>query len=547
MRADPLERWITMSDAQDMVLANLGRGEILDGVANKAGKTTLAVVFVALARGRRTLGGFDLPSIPQPSSWVVASLDFKQQLLSVQPKYLEALGDWPHKPRYNGDHLESLRIKYEGCASDDPKDWSLITFISAKNTQSGTGFRGNGYHCDEPMPMWLLRELRKMGESGSILVGLITATLIKRSQWQPLRPDYPPEFEGQWHKGFLRIRGPAFNPLDLDDTTVGNRALTRADKQALMDLYANDPDKDARILGLEIDSENSNPLRMVLDEIRRQFDEARDGDIVEWKVTREVPTPVGKQLLTEIVEVEEWEEVDSSCVYRVIVDTSMGIDDGAHDPGMAQVVNMTHRTQVARYQGFIGEYGMGVLAGSLSKKWNNGRVDVATTGGYGEACLSGLRAAGCTSLVSRQIKSKDGKIDRTDIGFKENADTRKEFVGALIEVFKAARAGHPFLTIRSRADLAELLDLSFDDKDRTVRVPGVHHGEVLTTMGRFATLCSPEKKLRPIPPASQKRPLGPIDMLRKQSHLPVSRRRDPSVVAQGSKYQLPRSRVRWGR
>jgi hypothetical protein len=208
---------------------------------------------------------------------------------------------------------------------------------------------------------------------------------------------------------------------------------------------------------------------------------------------------------------------------------------------------MTRRTQAARYQGFLGEVGLGVLGGSLSKKFCDARVDPATTGGYGEGVLSGLRMVGCTSVVSRQIKSRDGRLERTDIGFKESESTRKEFVGALIEVFKAARSGHPFLTIRSRADLAELLDLSFDDKDRTVRVPGVHHGEVLTTIGRFASLCSPEKKLRAVPPAQQKRPLGPIDMLRKAQHLPVTRRREQPTVAAGTRYQLPRPRGRWGR
>ena len=560
--ADPLARWKPMSAEQDRVCRELGRGEILFGSGNEAGKTTLGKVFVALAQGRKEIQGADLrvdgrwvpgppillPSVPQPSQWVVASLDFKQQILSVQPKYLSAIGTWPHKARWNGDTLESLRIKPIGFTSPDPRDWSLITFISAKNLQSGVGFRGHGYHCDEPPPMWLLAELRKMAESGTICIGVITATMLKRSQWQPLRPDYPIEQEGRWHGRFLRVRAPAFNPDDLDDDTVGNRSLTREDKERLLAMYANAPEGErlARILGLEIDAENSNPLRDVLDEITKQHGEARDGEIIEWKVSREVPTPQGKQMVTELVETECWADVEPGHVYRVVVDTSLGISDGAHDPGMAQVVDMTIGAQVERYEGFLGEYGLGVLSGALSRKWNHGSVDVATTAGYGENCLSGLRAVGCRSIVSRQIKAKDGKIDRTDIGFKENTDTRKQFVGALIEAFKAARMGHPWLTVRSRADLAQMMDLSWDDKDRTVRIPGVHHGESVVTLGRVASLLTPEKYRQSIPAAAQRMPEGPIDLARKNMGLPPLPRPAPSPRRSGTATRpLPRARVRW--
>ena len=546
MSADPLEYWTPASEIQARVVAEAGRGEILAGGGNKSGKTNLADLFVALAEGKEMLGGIPLPAVPQPSSWVVCSLDFTQQLLSVQPKYLKALGRWPHKARFEGDILRGLRVKYIGCKSDDPRDWSLITFVSAKNLQAGVGFRGNGYHCDEPPPMWLLSELRKMADAGSIVIGVVSCTFLKRSQWQPMRADYgdPRLTEGKWNGRFLRLRMPAYNPNDLDDVTMGNRFLTRADKEDLQAKYANMPDAErlARILGLEMDTSGANPLRAALDELQRLHAKARNGEETPWAVEREVPTRHGKELVTETVMVESWEDDPRSAHrYRIWIDTSLGIADGMHDPGMIQVCDVTDGVQVARYEGFLGEYGLGILGGGLSKKWNDAEVYVGTTGGYGDSCLSGLRMAGCRSIYTRTIVGKDGIIDRHDIGFKETEGTRTDGFGALLEAFKASAAGSPWLTIRSPEDLAQLIDLQVDDKNRIIRVPGVHHGEAAVLLGRFAVACSPEKRRQRIPESAQRQSPSPLDILKKQAgqHVPVRR-------GYGERL-MPRQRLRYRR
>lgn len=549
MSADPLEYWTPASDIQARVVREVGNGEILAGGGNKSGKTNLlADLFVALAQGREHLGGIPLPSVPQPSNWVSCSLDFTQQILSVQPKYLRAVGDWPHKARFEGDTLRGLRIKYIGCKSDDPRDWSLITFVSAKNLQSGVGFRGNGYGCDEPPPLWLLAELRKMGDAGSIVIGVIGCTFLKRSQWQPIRADYgdPRVTEGKWNGRFLRLRMPAFNPNDLDDVTMGNRFLTRADKEDLLAKYANMPEAErmARILGLEMDTSGANPLRRVLDEIQRLFEKARNGEETPWDVEREVPTSHGKELVTETVLVESWEDAPRpEHRYRIWIDTSMGIDDGIHDPGMIQVCDVTDGVQVARYEGFLGEYGLGILGGGLSKKWNDAEVYVGTSGGYGDACLSGLRLAGCRSIYTRPIIGKDGIVDRTDIGYKETGSTRTEGFGALLEAFKASQAGSPWLTIRSPEDLAQLIDLQVDvdHNNQIIRVPGVHHGEAAVLLGRFAVACSPEKRRQHIPEGAQRQSLSPLDVLKKQAGQPVPIRR-----GHGARL-MPRQRLKYRR
>jgi hypothetical protein len=204
------------------------------------------------------------------------------------------------------------------------------------------------------------------------------------------------------------------------------------------------------------------------------------------------------------------------------------------------VYDMTRAVQVVSYIGFIGEFGSGVLGGGLSKRWNNAAVEVFTTGGYGENCLSGLRAVGCRNVAHREIRDRDGKVERTDLGLKETEATRMEHAGALIEAFAAARAGHPYLTIRSRRDLAQLLDIQLDDQNRVVRVPGIHHGEALVVCGRFARLCSPEKHRVSIHPASQKFPESPVDVFRREAGLPPR----PRTGWQRREVLRPRQRAR---
>ena len=515
-RIDPLARFKCTSPVQRSFLSELGRGEIYLHSGNKFGKTVIgAVAGVSMARGLRTLDGIDLPALPVPNVGLVLSKDYKQQRLSVQGAYLEALGSWPHKAEWNGETLVSLRVKPDAVSSDDPRDWSLIMFQSQENRRSGVGARCHWCHADEPPREDVWREVRKAGKAGALFVNYITATPLKRADWYWLREDYPdPRLnEGKWVGRFLRLRGESF----------ANEALTERDKAELAAMYASDPQREARLLGLEIDTSGSSPFREVMDELERWFAAATDGEMVEWKVSREVPTESGKQLVTELVEVEFWaDEPDPRCTYRIIVDPSLGIADGEHDPACVSLFDMTRGVQVARYSGFLGEYGAGVLAGGLSAHWNNALVDVATTGGYGSACLSGLRAAGCRNVATRQVKDHKGVILRTDIGFTEGADTRASHAAALIEALKASKAGAGYLTVRSRADLSELMDLTFDKKGRIVTQPGLHD-EAFTVLGRWATLLTPDMRRQSIPAPRQRIPESIVDVLRRESHLPPRR------------------------
>lgn len=542
-KADPQALFQCTSAEQRRFIAELRYGEIYLHSGNKFGKTVIgARVGVALARGSRSLDGIELPALPSPNVGIVLSLDFKQQRLSVQPAYLAAVGDWPHKPEWNGQTLVSLRIKPEGCRSDNPKDWSLILFYSQENRRSGIGARGHWVHADEPPREEIWREVRKMGETNSVFVSFITATPLKRAQWYWLREDYPLEYEGRWCNGFLRLRAPAFNPDDPDDMSVGNAALTPADRRLLLQRYASDNDRVARITGLEMDTSGASPWKVNFEELRRWLAACTEPEeTLDWRVSREVLTPQGKQVVTEVVEVEVWENYEPACVYRIFADTSKGIDDDEHDPGMAQVVNMTRGTQAARYRGFLGEYGLGVLAAGMSREWGGARCDPAVTGGYGEAFLTGYRAAGGTNLVSYTTYDAQGKA-RHHVGFTENAETNHLHAAAIREALVASEQGHPWFTIRCKEDVLELMDLVIDRKGRVDHEDGKHN-ESFTTLGRAASVLMPTGKGQRVPkPARSTRVAeSPLVQLKRDLGLPVRRVNPRHVMRNGLK---PRSAPR---
>lgn len=187
----------------------------------------------------------------------------------------------------------------------------------------------------------------------------------------------------------------------------------------------------------------------------------------------------GKVLIEETVEVEFWEDFDPLCVYRVIADCSLGIDDGEHDPGAATVWNMTRRTQAARYNGYLGEYGLAVLAAGLSRKYGDALVDPDVTGGYGSAFLSGMRAAGCSRVVTNRSEIPHSGLKPSDLGFTIGRETRREFCAAINEALLWSEKGMPWLTVRSREDCAELMDLVLKDE------------KPVTAAGRLTRPCPP--------------------------------------------------------
>lgn len=481
--ADPLAHFRHTSEVQRTFTRNLGRAEIYLHAANKFGKSTIGVATdLAICRDLPELDGIPLPRVPMPARWGLFVPDYKAHRSSTQP-ILEALvGNWPHTFERVGQTLVGVRLKPRAWRSDNPETWSLLTVYSCENPNAGVGARLHGAGFDEPPPMPILREVRKAGEAGTIFPLSIRGTPLKRSQWWPLREDYPVEHEGAVHDGFLRLRGSVYD----------NEALTPRDIRELERKYRNDPLKLARLYGQEVNTEGSSPFRMNYAELERWFAGAVAGEMREWQVTREVASPEGMKLVRESVEVEVHADYVPGHVYRVIADPSYGIDDGEHDPGAALVVDMTAREDVCAYRGYIGEYGLGVLCAGLARQYGEALVDGDTSGGYGSAFLGGLRAAGYSRVVTHQPQGSDRAMDRRDMGFTINAATRAEFAAALNEALFASAQGTPWLRLRTRWVLADLVDLVLKN-DKPVTGAGMHD-EGFICAGRAASLLLPDRR-----------------------------------------------------
>lgn len=515
LASDPLATFRCTSEVQREYLRNLGRAEIYLHSGNKFGKSTIGVAAsIAMCQGRDELDGIRLPRLPMPARWGLFVTSYPLHRSSTQPIIQSLIGDWPHRFERHGQTITGVLIKPRDWHSDDPHTWSVLSVYSCENANAGTGARLYGAQFDEPPPMNILREVRKAGEVATVFPLSITATPTKRSQWQPLREDYPdPEVnEGRIVNGFLRLRGESFD----------NEALTERDKAELLNKYRNDPIREARLHGTEINDEGSSPFKRHYAELLRWLAEAGPGDMREWRVSREVVTAEGKRLVNELVDVEVHEDRQEGHVYRVIADPSLGIDDGEHDPGGLVVWDMTARCDVAAYRGYIGEYGLGVLAAGLSKQYGDAMVDGDTTGGYGSAFISGLRAAGCTRIVNTS-SGKDG-LERTHLGFTINAATRAEFSAAINEALLASKEGAPYMRVRTRWVLADLVDLALKD-GKPVTGSGLHD-EGFICAGRFATLVTPDRRVV-VPVARRERAPTPREAgmaaMRKEMGLPVRR------------------------
>ena len=450
---------------------------------NLGTKTETCAAFVlACLQKRKTLDGIPIPQWYGKVEAAQFVLDYKQQLLSVQPAYERLLGNWPHRARRIGEVIVSLRIMPVGGDPDDDRNWSVLHFISQENRNSGVGFRVDLAAFDEPPRMHVLRELRKAGHSGRRSIRVIGFTPTIRSQWADIREDFG-DLGIVWRRRIRRIdRDRAEVRWSLDDVAVW--ILSDERKAALRRAYELDPLKDAREHGDYTNAEGACPFHVLT--LQDMLAKCVEPEIFEWNVRREADDADGRTFSVATVPVQVWwggprADATSSFSHRyyVPVDPSSGINDWKHDPGGILVTQQVTGRLEARFNGYLGSYGLGVLGAGLGRQYNTAPVDPENNAGWIEGVLRGLRDSHYPNIArERRLTTQDGEFQQR-WGFSTTFETRSAMVAAIQAWISAWAAGKPYAPCPSADVIQCLLDCILDERGKPVAAPGFHDEDMI--------------------------------------------------------------------
>jgi hypothetical protein len=468
---DPLSYWHHSSAETRRCSELAGQGyEVALRKPNVSGGTEWGAAYVlSCIQGRQLLDGVPIPRLDtRRPDGVVCSLDYKQQVLSVQSAYTRLLGDWPHKvTERSGEIIRTMRVMQVG-GGDDARGWPALHFLSQENPRAGVGVRGDVFHFDEPPKESVLREMRKAPHPGRNSVFIITYTPLVRSQWEAIERDY---------QGCMDVPYKGRVMVWLNDLRKCSH-LSPADIQRLEDAYRGDPLAHARLTGEPIDVSGQSPwgaLYSVLDEMAAEWGE--EPRLVPWQITRETDGEQGRAKAVEQVTLEVWRQHEGKRAY-VDIDPSLGIDAPNYDPGGLHLSGWDSGDLWLRYNGYVGAYGLGSLAAGIGRQYGMALADPETTGGYGGPCLTALGDAGYGNVAKQQRETRPGTWE-TQLGFQTTTETRPAMIEAIREWMKAYRAGHKYARCPSRAVLQSLKDLILDNKGKPVAAPGLHDEDVI--------------------------------------------------------------------
>lgn len=442
--------------------------------SNKGTKTeTQAAWMLACLQKRPELDGVPVPQWRGPVEGAQFVLDFKAQLLSVQPAYLRLLGRWPYHARYSGEVLTSLRVKPIG-ASDNEAEWSVVHFLSQENRRSGVGVRADVAAFDEPPVIEILREMRKAAHAGRPSIRLIAETPTIRRQWAPLLEDY-----GDTPRRSIRRvdRERAECRWSLDD--VSDWVLSPAEKAKLRRIYAKDPLREAREHGDYISTEGACPFN--LDTLLAILGDCREPEIETIRAVREGMN--GEPTTLERVPLQVWEKPQQGQRYYISIDPSSGIDDGRHNPACLHVVKLGPCDLVARWNGYLAPFTLGALAAAVGRQYANALVDVEMKDHWGVNVIRGLAHSKYPNVGHEMRELRPGEFAK-EAGFDMNEETRTVIIGCIQDWVEARSAGIRYAECPSRQVIESIMDTELDDRGKIVAGQGVAHGEDVVCWGR---------------------------------------------------------------
>lgn len=501
--ADPLAYWHHSSpQTRTATEWAIRETEVYLRKPNKCGGTEWgAALILALLQGRETLDGIALPRLDSkvPTA-IVASLDYKQQVLSVQAAYERLIGQWPHHdvPLSRGV-LSAIHVRPLRASTDDWHGWPAIHFVSQENPRAGVGYRGDLFHFDEPAKPAILRELRKAAHPGRRWARIHTVTPLLRSQWWPLQQDFA-GCTGTPYRGRVEVHLDDVRwCLSSPDNPRGH--LNEKAIQDLLDAYRGDPLAVARLTAAYQDTSGLSPWARLSDVLDAMLAECREPERMEWQITREVASAGGMAKVVERVEVEVWSPPRPGRRGYIPVDASYGVEAEGYDPGGLHVVDSETGDLWARYVGYIGAYGLGVLAAGLAAHYGKAIVDPETQGGYGGPVLTALADCGYRNVAHAERQQSGGRLVH-DLGFRTTTGTRPEMFAAIRQWLEDWRAGHRYARCPSREVIQCLKDLVLDARGKPVAAPGFHDEDAILRGQSLRRVVRP-RRVPPPPPSRE--------------------------------------------
>lgn len=465
---------------------------------NKGGKTLTAAAYVLACMQKRSfLDGVRLPWWHGRVEALCGVLDYKQQLLSVQPAYLRLLGSWPHKAKYTGEYLASLYVRPTEWNSDDHTTWSVMHFLSQENKRSGIGARADIVHFDEPPVMAILRELRKAGHSGRRSLIVISETPEHRREWAPLREDYgdcPRDTIQRVDEERAEVR---WNLLELPDWIYPAHEKAKIVRKYKGDVLYGD-DGGARVFGDYMNTEGACPFDIEV--LTQMLAECTGPKINSWSVPRETTDGVARN---ESINFEVWRAPKSGRRYRLDIDPASGVNDGGHNPAELQISEEDSGDLCARWNGYLSPYSVGVLAAGLALQYNRALVDVETNDNFGVTVVKGLWACRYGNIAHEVKPLEPGKISQT-VGWRATEATRADIIGSTQRWIDDYRAGVKYAVCPSAAVIHSIINTELDARGKIVAIQGIDHGEGMVLNGRkLSRLRRPNREMRgpeaPIP------------------------------------------------
>jgi hypothetical protein len=494
-RADPLRffRFAVprLRDAFNLFTSHDPISELSLRACNKGGKTlTKAMYVMACLQKRKELDGVVLPQWRGPVQGLQSVLDYPQQLMSVKPAYLRALGDWPAEVHRDGQYLKYIRVMPIGGNEIDHTDWSEIQFGSQKNMDLGRGARTDIIDLDEPHKLDVIDELRKAGHAGRRSIRVFGFTPLKRMEWAGLRQDY-----GDTPRRTLRrvdqYRAECRWSLDEVPTWV----LSDAEKLELRTLWQNKALSDAREHGDYENTEGKCPFDDVT--IMRMVEAWCEEPTIQH-VRIQVEGSDGVPATVERVAVEVFHAPRRGRTYYQCIDPASGIDDNAHNPLCIHLSDDETGELCVRWNGYLDPHKVGKLAAVLHRHYNGAWTDIEMKDHWGVNVLMGYEQGGGGALCYEQRELRPGVFAK-EVGFDVVNETRAIWVGAIQEWIASFKAGMGYARCASRAVLECLLDTELDDRGRIVAGPGIAHGEDFILRGQtLRRIRQPEAEAREV-------------------------------------------------